>query len=126
MTASDELRALVQRYARAVDDRDFDVLERCFHPDATIEGVRGVKPLAEWLETMRAPRRYEATMHFLGDPLIDLDALKMDTYAVVYQMADPASGRADLTLGIRYDDAVVHHGGRWVFRQRVARVVWSR
>jgi hypothetical protein len=126
MTDEDELRALLQRYSRAVDDCDFDTMERCFHPEATIEGVRGEQPLADWLDAKRKPSRYATTMHFLGDPLIDLEAQTMDTYAVVYQLADPASGRADLTLGVRYFDEVVRYDGRWVFRRRVARAVWSR
>jgi hypothetical protein len=81
MTDEDELRALLQRYSRAVDDCDFDTIERCFHPEATIEGVRGEQPLADWLDAKRKPSRYATTMHFLGDPLIELESLKMDTYA---------------------------------------------
>ena len=34
VNAADELRALVQRYARAADDRDIDALAALFHPDA--------------------------------------------------------------------------------------------
>ena len=50
--------ALVQRYARAADERDVDALAALFHPDATIEGSRGAQSLAEWLDTMRAPRTF--------------------------------------------------------------------
>ena len=69
-------------------------------------------------------------MHVLGDPLIALDEgsgrATVDTYAVVYQLSEPGSGHADLTLGIRYEDEVERHDGRWVIRNRSARTVWMR
>jgi hypothetical protein len=68
-------------------------------------------------------------MHFLGEPLIAEDGsgqAEVDTYAVVYQLGDPATGQADLTLGMRYRDQVVLEQGRWVFKRRSSIVVWMR
>ena len=101
----DELRTLLQRYARAADDRDIDVLTALFHPDAMVDGARGKQSIAEWLEGMRAPRTFPASMHVLGDR----DA-----------------GQSDLTLGIRYLDDMVRHDGNWVIRNRVAKNLWMR
>ncbi|HEX7460042.1 MAG TPA: nuclear transport factor 2 family protein, partial [Acidimicrobiales bacterium] len=114
------LRALLQRYSRAVDARDADVLADLFHPDAELSGSRGTETLEEFLTGMRAPRTFPTSMHVLADPLIDLgpgrDEAVLDTYAVVYQLSDPASERGDLTLGIRYLDDAVRLDGRWVIR----------
>jgi hypothetical protein len=122
VTAYDELRALVQRYARAADDRDVPALEALFHPDAEIDGVRGPMTIAAWLDTMRTPRGDGYSMHMLGDPLITLDegagTATLDTYGVVYQ--------PERTLGMRYVDDVVLTDGRWLIRHRVSRAVWSR
>ncbi|HVM66520.1 MAG TPA: nuclear transport factor 2 family protein [Acidimicrobiales bacterium] len=122
MSAHDDLRALVQRYARAADARDVPALEALFHPDAELDGVRGVMSLPQWLDTMRAPRGEGYSMHMLGDPLIALDEAAgmatLDTYGVVYA--------PDRTLGMRYLDEAVHVRGRWVIRRRVSRIVWSR
>ena len=126
----DQLRALLQRYARAADARDVDALAGLFHPDAEVHGARGAQTLDEWLTAMREPRTFPTSMHLIGDPLItfgpDPDEAVMDTYAVVYQLNDPASGNDDLTLGIRYLDDVVRHEGRWVVRRRTARTLWMR
>jgi len=124
----EELRALVQRYSRAADDRDVDALAALFHPEAIVDGARGSLPIAGWLDTMRAPRTFPVSMHVLGDPLIDLvgDEAHLDTYAVVYQLGDRDAGQADLTLGIRYLDDAVRHDGRWVIRHRSARTLWTR
>jgi SnoaL-like domain len=130
MSTHEDLRALLQRYARAVDDRDIAGLAALFHPDAVIEGARGTQTLAEWLEAMRAPRTFPTSMHVLGDPLIQLtatgDSGSLDTYAVVYQLGDAATSQADLTLGIRYLDDVVLHDDRWAFRHRRSRTLWMR
>jgi hypothetical protein len=130
VTDHDELRALVQRYARAVDRRDIDALAALFDPGATIVGAAGSQTLDAWLEAMRGPRAFPTSMHLLGDPLIVVDdrtgTASLDTYAVVYQISDPASGHADLTLGIDYLDEVARVGGRWVITRREARTVWMR
>jgi hypothetical protein len=130
VTDADELRNLLQRYARAADDRDVDSLAALFHPDATIQGTRGEQTIGAWLDTMRAPRSFPASMHVLGDPLVDVaDGAAhgtLDTYAVVYQLGDRDAGQSDLTLGIRYLDDVVRAGDRWVIRHRRAETLWMR
>ncbi len=129
VTPHEELRALGQRYARAADERDVAALEELFHPDAQIVGSRGTQSRQEWLDTMGAPRSFPTSMHMIGDPLITLegpDRARVDTYAVVYQLNDPGSGKGDLTLGIRYVDDVVLDDGRWVIRRRHAHTMWMR
>jgi len=119
----------MQRYARAVDERDVDGLASLFHPDAQIVGARGVQSLGDWLETMRAPRSFPSSMHVIGEPLIDDDGpggATTDTYAVVYQIGDPGAGQSDLTLGMRYVDRLVLEQGRWLFKSRSSNVVWMR
>jgi hypothetical protein len=126
----DQLRALVQSYARAADDRDIERLSTLFHPKAEITGTRGTQSFLVWIETMKGPRTFPISMHVLGDPLIELaatgDQATLDTYAVVYQLNDPASGKGDLTLGIRYLDEVVRSDGRWVIQRREAKTLWMR
>ncbi len=128
VTPHDAVRALLQRYARAVDQRDIGALVALFHPRAEIAGARGVQSVEEWLETMRAPRTFPTSMHMIGEPLITLEEgspeARVDTYAVVYQLGH--EGSADLTLGIRYLDDVVLHERRWLFRRRSSHTVWMR
>lgn len=130
MTPHDEIRALLQRYARAVDERDLEALAALFHPDAEIAGARGAQSLREWLEAIRAPRTFPSSMHVVGDPLISYEEgsgeASVDTYAVVYQLGDSGSGQSDLTLGMRYLDRVVVDNGRWVIVRRTSTMVWMR
>ena len=130
MSAHDDLRNLVQRYARAVDGRHLEALAGLFRPDASIRGAGGLQTVEQWLDTLSGPRAFPTSMHVLGDPLIELAGTgteaTLDTYAVVYQLSDPASGNADLTLGINYVDDVVLHDGRWQIVRRESRTLWMR
>ena len=130
MSDGEELRALLQRYARAVDNRDIEALAALFHPEAVIIGSGGSQARDDWLATMRAPRAFPQSMHMIADPLVVLEegggSAHLDSYAVVYQLSDPASGAADLTLGIRYLDDAVPYRGSWVFLRRQATTLWMR
>jgi hypothetical protein len=130
VSEGEALRALLQRYARAADERDGDALAALFHPDAAVIGSSGSLTKDEWLATMRAPRVFPQSMHLIADPLIDLgdegDSADLDSYAVVFQLSDPETGGADLTLGIRYQDHAVLHQGSWVFQRRRATTLWMR
>jgi hypothetical protein len=130
VTPHDEIRALLQRYARAVDDRDLPGLAALFHPHAELSGARGPQSLEAWLETMRAPRTFPSSMHVIGEPLISHQdgsgSATADTYAVVYQLGDAGAGQDDLTLGMRYLDHLEIDQGRWVIRGRSSTVVWMR
>ena len=127
----EQLRGLGQRYARAVDGRDHDALAELFTPDATIDGLRGSAPIAEYLETVRATQpAFETSMHVLGDPLIALepgaDAAALDTYAVVYQIGALAPGGTGMTLGIRYHDTVARVDDGWRIRRRRTELLWTK
>jgi len=129
MNPHDAFRELLQRYARAADDRDVPALAALFHPEAEIVGTRGPQTLDQWLETMSGPRAFPSSMHMIGDPLVThesgTDHARLDTYGVVYQLSEPGSGNNDLTLGIRYLDEV-ELDDRWVIRRRQAQTLWMR
>lgn len=128
MSDHDALRALLQRYARAVDSRDIDALAVLFAPDAVIVGARGTSTLPEWLETMRGPRAFPISQHLIGEPLVTVegDRATLDTYAVVHQLQAAPSEGSDLTLGIRYLDDVIRTGDTWVFARRESTTLWMR
>lgn len=128
MSTHDQLRALLQRYARAADQRDMETLAELFHPDAVITGARGAQTLPEWMAAMRAPRAFPASMHMIGEPLVaheeGTDVATMDAYAVVYQLSDPATEQANLTMGVEYHDEVVLEGSHWLFLRRTMTTRW--
>lgn len=130
MSDIDALRALGQRYSRAIDARDIDAVAELFDPAGSVDGARGAASVPDYLENMRtAPRVFEQSMHVLGDPLIehepDADTARLDTYAVVYQLDRVESG-GDMVLGIRYLDDVIRVDGEWRIHHRQAVMLWTR
>jgi hypothetical protein len=128
VSAIEALAQLLERYARAVDDRDVDALAALFTDDAIVIGARGEQSIADWLDSMRAPRAFPVSMHLFGTPLVELSpdgaSASLDTYAVVHQLG--GEGQGDLTLGVRYLDDVVRDGGAWRIRRRRATTLWMR
>lgn len=125
----EELRALTQRYSRAIDERDHDVLATLFHPEGSVDGVRGPSTVSDYLAGLRATTPEGSSMHVLGEPLIDLppgaDEGTLDIYAVVHQIPASAGG-AHRMLGIRYVDRVVRRDGGWAIFHRQSRMLWAR
>lgn len=127
----DALRALAQRYSRAIDARDMDELTALFDPAGSVDGARGSSSVPDYLEMTRtSPRVFEQSMHVLGDPLIEhtegSDTARLDTYAVVYQLTRIAEPGGDMVLGIRYLDDVVRVDGTWRIHHRQAVMLWTR
>ena len=123
------LRALTQRYSRVIDERDHDALAQIFHPEGSVDGVRGSSTVPDYLAGLRANAPAGSSMHMLGEPLIDLapgaDEATLDTYAVVHQIPASADG-VHRMLGIRYVDRAVRRGDAWVIFHRQARMLWVR
>jgi ketosteroid isomerase-like protein len=128
MTDSEQVRQLLQRFARAADARDVEGLKALFHPDATVDSLRGKQAFLDWLKGMEGPRIYPTSMHLIGEPLVhfDGDTADLDSYAVVYQIGDRDAGQQDLTMGIRYLDQAVRDGQGWCIRARKVNILWTR
>jgi hypothetical protein len=117
------------RYARGVDRRDLTLVASCFAPDAAYEGALGVGTIAIALEALRERMdRYQSTMHFLNNQLIELDGetARCETYALVYHRLQTAEDAQDFIVGVRYLDELRRHGDGWWIVGRTARMEFQR
>ncbi len=118
-----EIQALVYRWCRAVDRRDWDLVRECFHPDGHDDHgvyVGGVDGMIAWLKERHA--EISQSMHHAGNLLIEFagpDRAVVETYVVAEQHY-PESARAAriAMLGEETDtqpgELVMHGGGRYV------------
>jgi hypothetical protein len=87
-----------------VDRRDWDLVASCFTPDAIATQyahgrMEAERPIEELLAVMRRGLvHYRATMHFLGNQLVELsgDSAQSETHCVAYHYYAGERGEEDL------------------------------
>jgi hypothetical protein len=120
---------LVMRYARGVDRRDLELVASCFAPDAAYEGALGAGTIAVALAALgERLQRYQATMHFMGNLLVELDGdtARCETYGLVYHRLQGTHEAHDFVVGVRYLDELARHGDGWWIVRRVVRTEFQR
>lgn len=142
MSGGDELALLlaeraitrvIQRYARAVDARDFERVRACFHPDARIHYgdyyTGGVDETIDFLSSSLP--NLESTLHVFGTPWIELDPAgveaRVETYAINSATYPPdETGRSMQNVsGTRYEDRFALRDGSWGIVERRNQRVWA-
>ena len=121
------LTELVALYCRAVDRRDFALLEPLYHPEAVHDHgglFRGSRE--EFLAFLAGAMRDVVTHHFVGNALfaLDGDRAEGEVYTINYHVIG-ADDRRDYVAGGRYLDHYVRYAGRWVFMRRHRLVDWA-
>jgi len=138
LVESDRIRNVLQLYARGVDRRQWDVVERTYHPDAYDDhgGYKGdVAGLIDWLRRRHAT--IEQSMHFIGNCIVEFlseTVAVSETYCVVYQRygeearetiqtwlgdeALPDGKRLMAELACRYVDRFERREGEWRIARR--------
>ena len=103
------IKEVVLRYCRGIDRRDFDLVRSCYHPDA--EDHHGsfsgsVDEYITWVDKLTS--RYQWTMHFVGNVLIELGeddgVAACETYGVSLHKSDDPRPFMNLATGFRYLD----------------------
>jgi hypothetical protein len=121
---------VIQRYAHAVDRRDWTAAQSCLAPEATADYGAGPIAGAEAImaEVMRVESRFQATQHVLGAPLVtsmDGDIAQTSTYAIATHVLNHSRRDGRLRVGSRYDDQLIRGGHGWQFIQRRTTIFWS-
>lgn len=123
------IQGLLVRYAHAVDRRDLTTVAECFTQDASYKGSLGEGTIQAALAALRdRMERYESTMHLLGNQLIEIDGdrARSETYAIAHHRTNANGDLRLLVVGVRYEDDLVRHEGRWLIRHRVVHMEWER
>jgi len=127
----DRIARLPLTYARGVDRRDWKLVRSCFDDRAVIEGSRMTGPVDTYLADLEpAVARYVATMHFMGNQLVDVegDTGRCETYAVAYHWSVLPAGTPDehnLVMAVRYLDSMVRIGKTWLISHRHVEADWA-
>jgi SnoaL-like domain len=130
LVAQREIEDVILRYCRGIDRMDRELVRSCYHADASDEHGSfsgGVDAFLDWVWKLLA--RYESTMHFIGNVLIELrgERAAAETYGVSFHRGPEASPHLNLITGFRFLDRFERRGGGpWKIASRVAVTEWSR
>ena len=125
---SDRIRIndLLIRYTRAIDTKDWALLDTCFVPDADVDytasgGVAGKYPeVRAWLAKALAP--FPITAHYITNSIVELEGDRASARTLVYNpmfFANPDGSLHDFTVGATYVDELVHTEAGWRIARRV-------
>jgi hypothetical protein len=121
-----EIQDLLVRYTRAIDTKDWALLDRCFTPDAHVDytssgGVAGKYPeVRAWLE--KALAAFPAMMHFIGNTTLELhaDRARARTYVInPMGFPKPEGGLHVFSVYAHYVDELVRTAEGWRIAQRI-------
>jgi len=125
-----EINDLLIRYTRAIDTKDYSLLDTCFMPDAHVDytssgGTAGKYPeVRAWLEKALTP--FPAMMHFVGNTTLELrgDEASSRTY-VINPMGFPNKdgGLHVFTVCAHYVDKLVRSPEGWRIAERIEETV---
>lgn len=131
--AENAIRRALYRYCRGIDRRDYDLVRGCYHPDAIDDHgdfLGGVDGFIDHVESNLL--RFERTMHFLGNILIELDLeanhARSEAYAIAYHRLRSNEKRPlrDFIVGLRYVDDFERRDDVWKIANRICVFEWSR
>lgn len=129
-TAPQELHDLAFRYAKAVDQRDADMLLSVFTDDGAVMGFgenpisfRGDAGLRDMIDKMVA---FRMTMHNVFNQTFekdDADTVSGETHCIASHIL-PGDDWRVMDMSIRYHNSYRQQNGAWRFHERRLEVLW--
>ncbi len=120
-----EIQDLLVRYAKAIDEKDWDLLDQCFTPDAEVDyvssgGIAGSYAEArEWLGKALAP--FPMTVHYITNSEVNLNGDKASARTAVLNpmgFVNPDGSMHQFTVGAYYVDELVRTPKGWRIAKR--------
>ena len=125
-----EIRHLAFRYCRALDTKDWALLDEVFVPDATAE--LGTPATLQGVDAIRARirgalERLDDSQHLVGNHEIEVDG---DTathrcYLQAQHVREAAVGGPNYIVAGRYEDRLVRTANGWRIAHRTLTVMWT-
>jgi hypothetical protein len=121
-----QIHDLLVRYTRALDAKDWALLDTCFTPDAHVDytatgGAKGsYREVRAWLEKALAP--FPITVHYIGNSLVELRGDRANARTLVYNpmfFANPDGSLHEFTVGATYVDELSWTEAGWRIARRV-------
>jgi hypothetical protein len=122
---------LLDAYATALDEKDWDTLRTLFAPGAVVDytdegGVRGsIDDAIAWFD--KTMQHFTASQHFVTNRRVTVTGDEATVHAYIFSPLGVPNGNGGLTLvfaGGFYDDVVRRTPEGWRFAERTIRASW--
>jgi len=125
-----EICDLLNKYCRALDNRDWASLASCFTPNAVaIYAELGIQQGYPAIEATcrKALERFDSSQHLIANYDIEIsgDTATASCYLHAQHTKAGKKGGENLTLGGTYYDDLVRTPQGWRIRQRNLRILWQ-
>ena len=123
-----EIDELLTRYATAIDNKTFDLLDDVFTPDAHVDytsagGVAGAFPeVKKWLSEVLP--HFPAYQHVVGNRRVELDGDTATSVSAFFNPMVMGDGNT-FFCGGEYHDRLVRTADGWRIAERVEKTVWT-
>ena len=128
MNESDIPRTLAVKYARYVDDRQYERMREIMAEDFTQQGPNGLRSssLEGFISNLAVLNTYQATFHLVGQQYGEWhnDIYTGETWGVASHIYERDGAQRKLDWGIRYQDVIEAHSGSGRYMSRDLHVVW--
>lgn len=120
-----QINDLLVRYTRAIDTKDWNLLDTCFLPDADVDytatgGIAGKYPeVRAWLA--KALSMFPITVHYVTNSEVELQGDRAKARTLVFNpmfFANPDGSLHDFTVGAAYVDELVWTADGWRIAKR--------
>jgi 3-phenylpropionate/cinnamic acid dioxygenase small subunit len=120
-----EINDLLIRYTKAIDQKDWKLLDTVFTPDAEVDyvssgGIKGsYKEARAWLEKALAP--FPITVHYVTNSEVTLSGDHASARTAVYNpmfFANPDGSLHHFAVGAYYVDELVRTAAGWRIAKR--------
>lgn len=131
VVAKQAIAEVVYRYCRGIDRNQREMVRDCYWPEATDEHGSFVGTRDEYVAWVfdRMLPRYEMTMHFIGNLLVELadDGVRAKSEAYGFAMHRVRSDKPEhnLRTGFRYVDDFAKRDGQWRIARRTCTLEWT-
>jgi 3-phenylpropionate/cinnamic acid dioxygenase small subunit len=121
-----EIQDLLVRYARAIDTKDWHLLDSCFTADAHVDytssgGIAGPYPeVRQWLA--KALAIFPVAIHYVTNSTVELDGDRATAKTYLYnpmQMRTADGTTQSFTVGGIYHDRLVRSPSGWRISERL-------
>lgn len=126
-----EIQDLIARYAHAIDDQDWDALDRVFTPDAIIDyselgGAKGNRAETKAYLAQAMPN-FSAFQHLSTTTRLDIDGDRAKARTILFNpMVMPHEGREQVFfIGLWYCDELARTPEGWRITHRREQKCWS-